>query len=473
MTVYGVARRPVACEPQSLEEQVRAWLEAQSEAAVLWLAADGSVLAASAGALSLLACDDTGMPLPPPRVDLQVAALKGSCRRPCRRLNPAGASIPVEAVTLTLPRGLGYLQWIEDRSDEDALRSGLESLTARHQALTTIAADALVAVDGHLRVVAACSTARRWLAAVNEPDSLALDRLPLERVLRTGATVRDLEVRLDLPNCPRILMVSAGPILGPHPSGLEQPVGVLCILRDGTVAESRSRSALSRDAEIALSRRVLASQEAERGRFARELHDDLGQGLTGLRLLLEQAPDSPAVAAARRCAADLLQRTRTLSLALRPAMLDDLGLTAALDWLAGQLRDQSGRLSSRDPSQAGTGLLTLRITLGEERFPTEVEITAYRVAQEALSNAIRHSGAGEITLTAERDAEALTLTVLDNGAGFDRDFLDQPSTGLRGMQDRAILTGCDLEILSTPGRGCRITLTVPLAADSLVREALP
>jgi PAS domain S-box-containing protein len=206
----------------------------------------------------------------------------------------------------------------------------------------------------------------------------------------------------------------------------------------------------------AYARRLLEVQEQERRHLARELHDEVGQTLTGLKLGLERCAGlaSGAVREALEESSGLLreltQRVRDLSLRLRPTMLDDLGLLPALLWHGERYTAQTGvRVSfERGPLP--------------ERLPAAVETAAYRVVQEALTNVARHAGVREAVVRLWVDGGWLGLQVEDRGVGFDPHAVAGPSAGLSGMRDRARLLGGRLEVESAPGQGTRVTAELPL-----------
>lgn len=219
-----------------------------------------------------------------------------------------------------------------------------------------------------------------------------------------------------------------------------------------------------------LARAVWNVQEEERRRLARELHDGIGQTLTALKNHLDhlagKAGDEGSrfaedLAAAAEMAGSAVHDTRELSRLLRPPVLDDLGLVPALSWLARTLEKRTGlgiELSFAGELAAGAG--------GEaERLEPEVETVIFRVVQEALTNTLKHSGArrAEVTLTADRSA--VSVRIADPGAGFDPDAtLDgapASGVGLAGMRDRVELFGGRLSLVSAPGQGTEILLTVP------------
>ena len=208
----------------------------------------------------------------------------------------------------------------------------------------------------------------------------------------------------------------------------------------------------------ALAARLLTVQENERKHLARELHDEIGQVLTGLRLLLNLNEDSPGDALksrfeqARIIVEDLLDRVQGLSFDLRPADLDHLGLVPAL-------------LALFERYTAQTGILVNFKRRGiEGRFAPRVETGAYRIVQEALTNVARHARATVVTVRFQADPEMLSLQIEDRGRGFNSDLplKGYGSSGLIGMQERATLLGGHLKVESVRGAGSTITAELPL-----------
>lgn len=207
-----------------------------------------------------------------------------------------------------------------------------------------------------------------------------------------------------------------------------------------------------------LSRRLVEVQESERRHIARELHDEIGQILTGLNLSLELASRLPPeqrderLDYARSMVETLMSQVREMSLELRPPMLDDLGLLPALLWYA-----------ERYTTQTGVRVL-LKHTGIERRFAPEIEIAVYRIVQEALTNVARHAGVGEVTVRLWVSHEVLGLQIEDQGAGFvpEAALSSATSSGLSGMHERTLLLGGDLLIESAPGKGSRLAVEFPL-----------
>jgi two-component system sensor histidine kinase UhpB len=201
--------------------------------------------------------------------------------------------------------------------------------------------------------------------------------------------------------------------------------------------------------------RALAAQEAERRRIARELHDEIGQSLTGVVLQLERTvrllPTSELrdeVEQVRETARESLDDLRRIAREVRPEVLDDLGLPSALIALASGLAKRSGLAIER---RVGTSLPALS---------PEVELVLYRVAQESLTNVARHAEASRAELVLERAGDGVVLRVRDDGKGFQPGNLESVN-GIRGMRERALLIGARLAIDSAPGRGTEVELQVP------------
>jgi signal transduction histidine kinase len=209
--------------------------------------------------------------------------------------------------------------------------------------------------------------------------------------------------------------------------------------------------------------RVIDAQEAERARVARDLHDQIGQALTsvllGLHLVDAAVTEDRVVpqeaarqtAEVRELVADALRDVRRLAFELRPTLLDDVGLVAALDRLAADLR-------TRYPV---TVEMSVEGLTDDVRLPPEVETVAYRVVQESLTNVVRHSGAAAVSVGIEHLEGTLRAVVADDGVGFDP-LVVRTSLGLRGMEERAGLVGGTLVLDSAPGRGATVVLEIPL-----------
>ena len=230
---------------------------------------------------------------------------------------------------------------------------------------------------------------------------------------------------------------------------------LVALMADRREAAARHYAALFRRA----SARLLAVQEDERRRFARELHDGLGQTITALTLTLDAAGDASAkderIASARRLASDALLETHDLATRLRPARIDQLGL-------AGALKDLARR--------AGCPVkLEVDRSAGDvDLLPPGVAVEVYRIVQEALANVARHSSAelAHVQLSVE-DGRTLRVVIADSGRGFDLAAVRDSGLGLAGMRERAALLAATLTIATAPGAGTRITVDVPIGTGSL------
>ena len=206
-----------------------------------------------------------------------------------------------------------------------------------------------------------------------------------------------------------------------------------------------------------LSGRLMEVHEAERRHLARELHDEIGQLLTGLRLTLDvPEPQSPALGErlgqAQALVQELLERIRALSLDLRPSILDDLGVLPAL---LGHIERYMSQTKIRVHLEH-SGL--------DRRFAPKTETGVYRIVQEALTNVARHGHVDEVTVRLWATDDVLGVQVEDHGAGFDPDAVlgTGRSGGLAGLRERAALLNGHLTVETHPGRGVRLTAEVPL-----------
>jgi PAS domain S-box-containing protein len=237
---------------------------------------------------------------------------------------------------------------------------------------------------------------------------------------------------------------------------------------DGTVEDVTEKRAMEERLQRTmeqlrtLSHRLLEIQETERRYIARELHDEIGQTLTALKIGLKRTEGSRTLESALASmhenaptVEELIHKVRNLSIELRPSILDDFGLTAALDWYVNWLSAKAGFK------------VVFYTDFTEERFSPILELTCFRITQEALTNAARHSEAKAVYIDLETMSGELHLTVRDDGKGFNIDetrvkALKGESFGLLGMQERASLAGGHLELTSEPGKGTVVHACFPL-----------
>jgi signal transduction histidine kinase len=222
-------------------------------------------------------------------------------------------------------------------------------------------------------------------------------------------------------------------------------------------ADERNVVTLAGWAAIAIANaRSVAAAEHERRQWARELHDETLQGLAFLRFTLGSTRDDPQ--RLREVAPRMLEQIdleitnlRALISDLRPDLLDETGVEAALEAMTQRMARRSD----------GVRIELEASRFGRERLKAPLEIAIYRVVQEAITNAIRHGGAKQISVRLRRSKGWVEATVTDDGSGFDPDDV-APGFGLQGMRERAELARGELEIESEPGRGARIRLRLPL-----------
>lgn len=218
----------------------------------------------------------------------------------------------------------------------------------------------------------------------------------------------------------------------------------------------------------ALSSQLLQAQEDERRRLARELHDELGQSLTLIHLQLQRAreasAESPWIPRLLESVGSALEGVRAMSLALRPPMLDDLGLIAALRWLVERYQGLDGVR------------VDLRCSIDETDVPEHLRVPAYRMVQEALTNALRHADAEEIRVSVSRADAELVVRVEDDGSGFDVDeaferATDGHSLGLLSMQERVEAQGGRVCLTSSSEMGTTVEVRLPEGSSRGLRSA--
>jgi two-component system sensor histidine kinase UhpB len=229
---------------------------------------------------------------------------------------------------------------------------------------------------------------------------------------------------------------------------------VLAIVRD--ITERKQAEEALWDAH----RRLQQAQEEERKRIAREIHDELGQQLTMLRFglvkLAQAEPQPPAelrtqARALTQPVDTMIDTVRRIATALRPAILDDLGLAAALEWLVTDFRATTTIACEAALAPLPEGMDNTR------------SLTLFRILQEALTNVARHAQATRVTIRLQQTGDALVLEVQDNGRGLTEAQRTSPAAiGLFGMQERALLVGGDLTIQGRPNEGTTVTARIPI-----------
>jgi signal transduction histidine kinase len=241
-------------------------------------------------------------------------------------------------------------------------------------------------------------------------------------------------------------------------------------LQQAQLQEAQQRETLRGE----LFRRVVAAQESERQRIARDLHDETGQALTAIgmglrglagRLSPRNKEASGTLRELETLTADSLKELQRLISDLRPSHLDDLGLPAALRWYASRVQELAS--------------ISVRVDIhGEERELDEAtKITTFRIIQESLNNIIKHAQADTVNIHLAYEEKNIRINIFDNGIGFDLDQVREsratrPSLGLAGMEERAALLGGAVSIQSRPGYGTQVEAVIPyhrtLESDNLL-----
>jgi len=211
-----------------------------------------------------------------------------------------------------------------------------------------------------------------------------------------------------------------------------------------------------------LSHRLMNVQETERRQIAHDLHDEIGQSLTAMKLglreanrALESGPTGAPLKESLTILDQVIRQVRNLALDLRPSLLDELGLVPALKWYIKRQGERAGWETEYSP------------VIMDNHIPAEVKITCFRIVQEALTNVARYAEATHVQVSLKRQNDHLVLIIEDNGKGFN---VEQAKTrarsgfsiGLLGMEERARLVGGELSITSSPKSGTRLTASLPL-----------
>lgn len=224
----------------------------------------------------------------------------------------------------------------------------------------------------------------------------------------------------------------------------------------------------SRENDVAdLARHLLSAQEEERRRIAAELHDSIGQQLCAILFQLEslrEGLDDRLGDDERRRLEDLarlvsqtMDETRRISMGLRPPMLDDLGVSFAVDWFCNELTKVYAHVALRR-----------HIHVDEDLVPSPVKVAVFRIIQEACNNACKHSGSTAMAVSLCTGPKGIRLQVSDDGIGFDYSTVTRGShsLGLGGMRERAMQSGGRLRVRSNPGSGTRVIAHWPLSPSS-------
>lgn len=283
--------------------------------------------------------------------------------------------------------------------------------------------------------------------------AIAPDEWAAARAIRHGETSIDERIEIEtFEGRRKVILNSAIPLHGEDGASL----GAFVVNQDITELHRTEQRLRRAEGKLrGLSQQLLEAQEQERRWIAQELHDDIGQAIAAMRLQLAHIAERSAGTAAATLAQEALrssdrlgQRLRQICLGLRPLELDDFGLPAAL---------RSLLASIGGPALA----VGFNIQGPSQRYPQAVETAAFRIAQEAIANALRHSGASALDVQLHMAPDALRLQVHDDGHGFDLDEAAAAAMrahhfGLAGMEERALAAGGRLSVQTAPGAGCTV-----------------
>ena len=386
------------------------------------------------------------------------------------------AEISISSVELLVdgqPRAY-FVAMLRDLSVERDLRAEVAMLTARLRAVLDLTPVAIWIVDGTSVVYANHATAVLFgladaqqlagrsihtLLQAGAPEGL---QAQLDQALAQGATpviIKGSVLRAD--GQPRQVEIATSALPDHGHTVLQMAIIDVTESRAQVLEQARHRQELRH-----LAASVVEAREEERRRIARELHDELGQRLTALKLeiagLRSQEPwrdGGGRITAMMEMVDSSVSALRRIAADLRPLMLDDLGLNSAIESLA---RDAARRMD-----------IEVMVSLGSEDPPLApgADIALYRMVQEALTNVGRHAGATDVRIELRQQGDELVLTVRDNGKGFPGRSMGQEGRfGLLGIRERALMLGGRLDIDNPPGGGGRIVVHLPLRPE---RSALP
>lgn len=423
--------------------------------------------------------DATAMP---PKI-LEALRSKGSLETECWKRRKSGEHVFVH-MSLSLLRGpggipVGMVGYTVDITQRHRMEEKLRESEEFHRQIADLSYDyaysCSVEADGAIRLESVTEGFTRvtgytleelkakgdWVALIHPEDLVkSIENDPLAEDHR----IQELRI-LTKAGAVRWIRFSTHPLREPETGRAYRLIGAVHDITEQKQAEQQLRDYAEK--HQSLSRRLLEVQEEERRHLARELHDEIGQELTGLQYAMEMGelarPDElrSCMANARGMVKDLMVRVRELSMGLRPTLLDDMGLFPALRWLFQRYTSQTGvqvhyELEGRD-----------------RRFLPAVETTAYRIIQEALTNVARHASVREAQVRIRLDDERLEIHIADQGAGFvPQTAARRGTSGLSGMHERAGLLHGQVQIDTAPGKGTRLTVHLPIPEQPNGHETL-
>jgi PAS domain S-box-containing protein len=299
----------------------------------------------------------------------------------------------------------------------------------------------------------------RWFGDFLAPHEVEAFKQRFAKFKATGEI--NVEVEMVRKDGAHAIIAIVGRIAYDEHGGFKQTHCILTDITERKRAEEALRESRTRLAH--LSRRLVDAQEQERRRIARELHDEVGQSLTALTISLDGVSQLALEGAMRGKIAEIQELTKNLiaevnalSVELRPRVLDDLGLIPGLL-----------SLFSRFSTQTGVEIDFKHTSIERKRVTPEIEISAYRIIQEALTNVVRHAGVKTASVRLQVEADMLWIQVQDEGKGFNlqQAMKAEDSMGLLSMTERAEQVGGKLEVETAPGEGAIITCRLPLAGN--------
>lgn len=374
----------------------------------------------------------------------------------------------------------------EVQAEEDALTGVLHQLTLKPESLDRPAVlqrldEADRAVERIITVANATSEARVWQQLGRKIRSFSADA---RRLVRSGSATREAEIdglfatHNEVVKLVNRLLASSSARVSTAERSIEAESQELAKESSALLGACFALALVCALLTIIFSRRslgqmrwqanelnkvswhMLQTQEAAARRFSHELHDELGQSLAAVKANLVSA--NPAEFATRRLDClhlvdEAIANVRELSQLLRPVILDDFGLEAGLRWLTDKFAQR-------------TGLAVTFHSTVQRRLADETETHLFRIAQEALTNIARHSGASGVDVRLQEAGDKIWLRIEDNGRGFDQEVITRSSVGLTGMRARATQAGGELIIDAPPGRGARIEVWVPAGEITHVEQ---
>jgi PAS domain S-box-containing protein len=304
-------------------------------------------------------------------------------------------------------------------------------------------------------------TAQRFCGSLRlyspEGKFMPPEESPMAEVLRTGIEARNREVMMKRPDGSRITVVVN---IVPLTNGFGELIGAINCFQDITERKRAEKELrCSFDQLRALAARLQSVREEERTRVAREIHDELGQALTGIKFesasLIRELPEDAKQQSNRaesiaKLADETIQAVRRISTELRPEILDELGLVAAVEWAAQEFEARAGTNCRLDLPKDD-------IVIDQERATA-----LFRILQETLTNVKRHANATQVNVRLAKEGGSLTLEVHDNGKGINEEELSAGrSLGILGMRERSLLLGGEFTITGGLGEGTTVRVRIP------------